>query len=61
MVDSERIEFSAMHFEGRAQLWYQSYVLDNPSPLWDEFVVDILNRFEPRKGEGTIGDFKLLR
>lgn len=50
-----------MHFEGRAELWYQSYCIDKPSPLWDEFLVDLFNQFEPKKYEGTIGEFKLLK
>lgn len=47
VVDPDKVKLAAIHLEGKALLWHQTYIkrMGQILPLWDQYVKDITARF----------------
>lgn len=50
-----------MHFEGKAAIWYQSFITINPHANWQQIISSLALRFEELRMGQVIDDFKKLR
>ncbi|KAL2232925.1 UNVERIFIED_CONTAM: hypothetical protein Sindi_1472500 [Sesamum indicum] len=44
--EDQRVPMASIYLQGRAELWYQGYVEKKEFRSWDDFVVNVLGRFE---------------
>ncbi|KAL2226833.1 UNVERIFIED_CONTAM: hypothetical protein Sindi_2042000 [Sesamum indicum] len=44
--DDQRVSMASIYMQGKAELWYQGYVTKKEFRSWEEFVANVLGRFE---------------
>ncbi|KAL4281132.1 hypothetical protein GQ457_03G012130 [Hibiscus cannabinus] len=55
--DSQRLEVAAMYLQGRAETWFDGYVMKKNRVTWHEFVADITHRFYDKGYIDVIDEF----
>jgi len=50
-----------MHLRGRAESWYNSFLVNRGQVSWQELIQEIVERFEVRNVVGVVDEFNHLR
>jgi hypothetical protein len=61
VTDWYKVELSAMHLRGRAESWYNSFLVNRGQVSWQEWIQEIVERFEVRNVVGVVDEFNHLR
>ena len=61
MSDEQKLDMVSIHLEGRADVWYHDYQESNATITWDQFMLDVCNRFLEGGHDNIIGEFNKLR
>ncbi|KAL2248536.1 UNVERIFIED_CONTAM: hypothetical protein Sindi_2705900 [Sesamum indicum] len=56
----QRVSMASIYMQGKAELWYQGYVEKKEFRSWDEFVANVLGRFEALNNAKVTTEFNKL-
>ncbi|GMI90521.1 hypothetical protein HRI_002721400 [Hibiscus trionum] len=56
----QRIDLATMHLEGKAETWFDSYILQKHRISWHEFTANLCHRFSDREYMDVIDEFNKL-
>ncbi|KAK9713235.1 hypothetical protein RND81_06G013500 [Saponaria officinalis] len=59
--DNQRIDLASMYMVGRAESWFNSYIVVRQNVVWDEFIVDLCARFKEEISGNVVEEFNRLR
>ncbi|KAG8391208.1 hypothetical protein BUALT_Bualt01G0163900 [Buddleja alternifolia] len=59
--EEHKVTLVSIHLEGKAELWFQSFVEGQESISWSQFLVAILDHFDDIDPELMIGEFNKLQ
>ncbi|KAK9690943.1 hypothetical protein RND81_09G165300 [Saponaria officinalis] len=58
--DNQRVDLASMYMVGRAESWFNSYIVVRQNVLWDEFIVDLCARFKEEIAGNVVEEFNKL-
>ncbi|KAL4291221.1 hypothetical protein GQ457_14G001230 [Hibiscus cannabinus] len=58
--DNQKMEIATMYLVGRAEIWFDSYVMQKHKATWHEFVADLNHRFCDKTHTDVIEEFNKL-
>lgn len=61
IFDEQKLDMVSIHLEGRVNMWYHDYQESNATITWDQFMLDVCNRFQEGGHDNIIGEFNKLR
>jgi len=56
----QKVELASLYLSGKAEMWFNGYVLNRPHLIWEEFVMDVCARFRDELGSQVVEDFNKL-
>ncbi|XP_074271624.1 uncharacterized protein LOC141595557 [Silene latifolia] len=59
--DNQRVDLASMYMTGRAESWFNSYVVVRPTVDWNDFIVDLCARFKEEIAGNVVEEFNKLR
>ncbi|KAK9713615.1 hypothetical protein RND81_06G039800 [Saponaria officinalis] len=59
--DNQRVDLASMYMIGRAESWFNSYIVVRQNVVWDEFIVDLCARFNEEIAGNVVEEFNKLR
>ncbi|KAG8391711.1 hypothetical protein BUALT_Bualt01G0215600 [Buddleja alternifolia] len=60
-LEEQKVPHASVHMEGRAELWYQSFMEGIELPTWSQFTTATLERFDDHNPEVLVGEFNKLQ
>ncbi|KAG8391321.1 hypothetical protein BUALT_Bualt01G0175700 [Buddleja alternifolia] len=60
ITEDQKVPLASIHLEGKAELWFQSFMEGRDLPNWLEFISVILERFYDQDPELIVGEFNKL-
>ena len=61
MPGNQKVELASLHLQGRAEIWYNSYIIGRSKVDWEDFVVDLCARFRDAIGGQVVKEFNKLQ
>ncbi|XP_011075658.1 uncharacterized protein LOC105160092 [Sesamum indicum] len=58
--EDQRVSMASIYMQGKAELWYQGYVEKKEFRTWEEFVANVLGRFEALNNAKVTTEFNRL-
>ncbi|KAL4291734.1 hypothetical protein GQ457_14G021280 [Hibiscus cannabinus] len=58
--EEQKVDLAAMHLEGKAETWFDGYIMQKHRFTWQEFVSDLCHRFCDRTYSDIIEEFNKL-
>jgi len=58
--EAQWVDVASIHLTGRAETWFASYIAARKHVDWNDFVVDVCNRFREDLGSKVVEDFHNL-
>ncbi|XP_074304368.1 uncharacterized protein LOC141639077 [Silene latifolia] len=58
--DDQRVDLASMYMIGRAESWFNSYIIIRPHVEWDDFIVDLYARFKEEIAGNVVEEFNKL-
>lgn len=58
--DDQKVDLASMHLQGKAEVWFSSYILGRKHVDWDDFIVDLCARFRGDMGRQVVEEFNKL-
>ncbi|KAL2230104.1 UNVERIFIED_CONTAM: Transposon Ty3-G Gag-Pol polyprotein [Sesamum indicum] len=58
--EDQRVSMASIYLQGKAELWYQGYVEKKEFRSWEDFVVNVLGRFEALNNAAVNTEFHKL-
>ncbi|KAG8373209.1 hypothetical protein BUALT_Bualt12G0147200 [Buddleja alternifolia] len=60
ITEEQKVPLASIHLEGKAELWFQSFMEGGDLPSWDQFITALLKRFDDQDPELIVGQFNKL-
>ncbi|KAG8363631.1 hypothetical protein BUALT_Bualt19G0042500 [Buddleja alternifolia] len=60
IFEEHKVPLASIHFEGKAELWFQSYMEGKDTITWSQFLLALLDKFDDIDRELMIGDFNKI-
>ncbi|KAL4297353.1 hypothetical protein GQ457_12G009450 [Hibiscus cannabinus] len=60
ILDEHRLDMASMYLVGRAESWFDGYIMQKPRILWPEFATDLCLRFCDKASTDIIEEFNKL-
>ncbi|XP_074303808.1 uncharacterized protein LOC141638304 [Silene latifolia] len=58
--ENQRVDLASMYMIGRAESWFNSYIVVRPHVDWDDFIVDLCARFKEEIAGNVVEEFNKL-
>ncbi|KAL4309278.1 hypothetical protein GQ457_01G012100 [Hibiscus cannabinus] len=58
--EEHKMDLASMHLEGRAETWFDGYIMQKHRITWHEFTADLCHRFSDRTYRDVIEEFNKL-
>ena len=59
--EQQKVDLASLYMSGKAESWYNGYILGRQNILWEDFVVDLCARFKDDLGSCVIEEFNKLK
>jgi len=59
--DSQKVDLASIHLTGKAEIWFASYIAVKKSVEWDDFIVDVCDRFREELRGTIVEEFNKLQ
>ena len=60
IADHQKLELATMYLVGKAEVWFDGYLMQKPLVTWQDFTVDLCQRFCDRTYADVIEEFNKL-
>ncbi|KAL4348329.1 hypothetical protein GQ457_17G014550 [Hibiscus cannabinus] len=58
--EEHKLEIASMYLEGRAEIWFDGYIMQKHRATWHEFTADLCHRFSDKNCSDIIEEFNKL-
>jgi len=59
--EDQRVDLASLSLKGPAETWFASYIMGRRGVTWEDFVVDVCNRFRDNIDSKVVEDFNKLQ
>lgn len=60
ILDNQKVDLASLYLIGKAESWYNSYIVVRRQVDWEDFVVDLCSRFKEDIGSNVVEEFNKL-
>ncbi|PIN13770.1 DNA-directed DNA polymerase [Handroanthus impetiginosus] len=60
-LEEQKVPLASVHFQGKAEVWFQNFMERRNLPLWEELVIAVMERFDDMVPELIYGKFNKLQ
>ncbi|KAL4379604.1 hypothetical protein GQ457_02G023110 [Hibiscus cannabinus] len=60
ILENQKLEIASMYLTGRAEVWFDGYIMQKNRATWHEFVADLCHRFCDKEHSDVIEEFNKL-